>query len=229
MSRVNGKHNIFLIDSDRNEFLKILSDVVADCGWNCHSYCLMDNHYHLLVETPEGRLSEGMQLLNGIYSGSFNRRHDKVGHVMQGRYKAPIIKGDNYFLMVLRYITMNPLKQRIVEDPADWVWSSYRGLAGLSAPASFLKTDFVMEYFSSPRRDAQEAYADYIKGAASAALSGDLHHCPSLDDVLESFDRSARDRAVIEAFNDYGYSMSEIADFLKVNCSTISRIINHNT
>jgi len=87
-SRGNARQEIFLDDKDRNSFLETLGRVVDRFGWICHAYCLMNNHYHLLIETPAANLSRGMQMLNGIYPQSFNRRHGRVGHVLQGRFKA---------------------------------------------------------------------------------------------------------------------------------------------
>ena len=228
MSRGNGKQNIFLSDNDRKAFLSILEEVISDCDWTCHSYCLMDNHYHLLLETPMGRLSEGMQLLNGIFGGKFNKAHDAVGHVMQGRYTSRLVKDDNHFLILLRYMALNPVKAYLVREPSEWRWSSYRALAGLSPSPPFLTCDLSLQYFATNKEDAHNAYADYIHGFLPEALSGSLGYCPSLEELLGAFDRSSRDRAVHEAYNDFGFSMTEIADFLGVNCSTISRIIKPN-
>ncbi len=87
-SRGNAQSDIYLDDSDREAFLEILAGVIDRFGWVCHAYCLMSNHYHLLLETPKGNLSMGMRQLNGVYTQRFNRRHRRVGHLFQGRYKS---------------------------------------------------------------------------------------------------------------------------------------------
>ena len=91
-----------------------------------HAYCQMTNHFHLLIETPEGNLGQGMRQLNSAYSQSFNRRHGLVGAVMQGRYKAILVQKDSYLLELARYIALNPVRAAIVERPESWLWSSYR-------------------------------------------------------------------------------------------------------
>jgi putative transposase len=225
MSRGNGKQKVFLCDYDYRDFLAILAEVIEDCGWRCHSYCLMQNHYHLLLETPEGRMPEGMQLLNGIYGGKFNRRHDSVGHVMQGRYKSRRVRDDNHFLILLRYMALNPVKAGVAKDPSDWQWSSYRPLAGLSPAPRFLTHDLVLQFYSLDEHKARESYANYIQGFTAAARAGDLGYCPALEELFGVYDKPSRDRAIVEAYRDYGYRMSEIADYLDVSCSTISRVV----
>ena len=91
-SRGDGREAIFLGKEDRRLFLSVLSEVVRDFNWAVHAYCLMDNHYHLLIETPNGNLSKGMRQLNGVYTQRFNRQHGRVGHVFQGRYRAIIVR-----------------------------------------------------------------------------------------------------------------------------------------
>lgn len=95
-ARGNAQNAVFLEDRDRDTFLICLSDVVVRLGWRCHAYCLMDNHYHLLIETPDGNLSQGMRHVNGVYTQRFNRHHRCVGHLFQGRHKAILVERDNY-------------------------------------------------------------------------------------------------------------------------------------
>src|ERR1044072_5323982 len=101
-SRGDRQEAIYLTDEDRLLFLKILSEVCIRCHWVCYSYCLMTNHYHLLIETPQGNISKGMQLLNGMYTQKFNRSHKHVGHVFQGRFKAILVEKNNYLLELSR-------------------------------------------------------------------------------------------------------------------------------
>lgn len=110
--------------------LEVLGRVVEQFRWKCHAYCLMDNHYHLLVETEEGNLSRGMRQLNGIYTQTFNRRHGRVGHVLQGRYKAILVEKGRHLLELCRYVVLNPARAGAVKTPGAWKWSSYRATAG---------------------------------------------------------------------------------------------------
>jgi REP element-mobilizing transposase RayT len=103
-SRGNARSDIFVDDNDRLHFLNNLSDVVKRFNWLCHSYCLMGNHYHLLIETPEGNLSAGMRQLNGVYTQTYNRVHNKTGHVYQGRFKAILIEKQSHLLELCRYV-----------------------------------------------------------------------------------------------------------------------------
>ncbi|MEQ5837697.1 transposase [Marinobacter sp. NFXS9] len=103
-SRGNRREMIYESDDDRRAWLSILDEVCETFNWVCHAYCLMGNHYHLLIETPEGNLSKGMRQLNGVYTQVFNRHHGRVGHVFQGRYKAILVEKDSYLLELCRYI-----------------------------------------------------------------------------------------------------------------------------
>src|SRR3972149_1913919 len=103
-SRGDRHGPIFDDDQDRRAFLDILGDVVARFRWQCHAYCLMGNHYHLMIETPEGNLTKGMRQLNGVFTQWSNRRHQRSGHLFQGRYKAILVDRDSYFLELARYI-----------------------------------------------------------------------------------------------------------------------------
>jgi len=111
-SRGNARRKIYRDDEDREAFLATLAWVAERFGWRCHAYCLMDNHFHLLLETPQPNLSRGMRQLNGVYTQSFNRRHRKAGHLFQGRFKAILAEKDSYLLELARYIVLNPVRTR---------------------------------------------------------------------------------------------------------------------
>ena len=117
-SRGNARSNIYKDDVDRTRFLELLSQLCDRHDWLCHSYCLMSNHYHLLVETSRPTLSKGMKGLNGQYAQMFNRRHKRVGHVFQGRHKAIIVQKENYLLELARYIVLNPVRAKMVDTRA---------------------------------------------------------------------------------------------------------------
>ena len=109
-ARGNARNAIVLDDEDRELFLVCLGEVILLFGWVCHAYCLMDNHYHLLIETPEGNVSRGMRQLNGVFTQRFNRRHGQVGHLFQGRFKAIVVDRESYLLELCRYVVLNPIR-----------------------------------------------------------------------------------------------------------------------
>jgi REP element-mobilizing transposase RayT len=163
-SRGNARQKIFFNDADRELFLKTLAHVVSRYRWICHAYCLMANHYHLLIETPKGNLSIGMRQLNGIFTQSFNRRHRRVGHLFQARYQAILVEKESYLLELCRYIVLNPLRvKRGGSDLATWKWSSYPATAGRGAVPEFLSTDWLLEQFGKNRRVAQKRYREFVR------------------------------------------------------------------
>ena len=161
-SRGDGKEDIFLDDNDREMFLDVLAEVNERFNWSVHSYCLMDNHYHLLIETPDGNLAKSMRHLNGVYTQRINRKHKRVGHVFQGRYKAIIIQKETYLLELARYIVLNPVRARMVRNAQDWPWSSYRASAGLTDSPLWLNTDWILSAFAVRRSVAIERYKSFV-------------------------------------------------------------------
>ena len=143
-ARGNARAEIFADDVDRGLFLDLLGREISQQGWRCYAYCLMGNHYHLLIETPEPNLVAGMRRLNGVYTQAFNRRHGRVGHVFQGRYQSILVDKDSYGLELSRYIVLNPVRARMVKRPENWAWSSYRATVGQAAPPSWLDADWVL-------------------------------------------------------------------------------------
>ncbi|KZX58593.1 addiction module toxin RelE [Halioglobus sp. HI00S01] len=133
-SRGDRKQSIFEDDRDRHIFLNTLGDAADTYQWQVFAYCLMGNHYHLLVRTPDANLSRGMRHLNGVFTQATNRRHERVGHVFQGRYKSILVDGQAYLLEVARYILLNPVRAGLIAHPARWSWSSYQATFG-TAPA----------------------------------------------------------------------------------------------
>ncbi|MEK7817637.1 MAG: transposase, partial [Actinomycetota bacterium] len=130
--------------------------------WLCHAYCLMGNHYHLMIETPEGNLSQGMRQLNGVYTQAFNRRHGRVGHVLQGRFKAILVDKDSYLLELCRYIVLNPVRAKMVKQPKNYPWSSYRATAGLSSAPAFLTRDWLLRQFGREHHTAARRYREFV-------------------------------------------------------------------
>jgi REP element-mobilizing transposase RayT len=161
-SRGNKQENIYLSDEDRISFLEVFSQVCMKCNWKCYAYCLMSNHYHLLIETPLGNLSKGMQLLNGIYTQKFNRRHRRVGHVFQGRFKGMIVEKDNYLLELSRYIVLNPVRAKLVVSAADWFWSSYNATINQLTKPSWLASDYVLSLFGQNSINSIKKYQKFV-------------------------------------------------------------------
>jgi len=161
-SRGNAQEAIYRNDEDRKKFLTVLNITCNRFNWYCHAYCLMDNHFHLLIETNTPTLSLGMKFLNGTYTQYFNRIHKRVGHVYQGRFKGILVEKDGYLLELSRYIVLNPVRARMVRTAKDWPWSSYRAMVGINEPPLCLTTDWLLAGFGKRRKKAQQGYKDFI-------------------------------------------------------------------
>lgn len=160
--RGNARQDIFEDDEDRRRFLGLLGHVVARFHLRLHAYCLMDNHFHLVVETPEANLSKAMRQLNGVYTQAFNRRHGRVGHVLQGRFKAILVERDSYLLELCRYVVLNPVRTKTARKADTYPWSSYRATAGISGIPPFLTVDWLLPQFARQRAVAQRKYRAFV-------------------------------------------------------------------
>jgi putative transposase len=161
-SRGDGREDIVRDVGDRQMFFDVLAGVRERFNWVIHADCLMTNHYHLLVETPDGNLSKGMRELNGVYTQRFNRVHQRVGHVFQGRYKAILIQKEAYLLEVARYVVLNPVRARMVRSPEDYPWSSYRAMVGEDAAPEWLETRAILSAFGRTEADAVAGYRSFV-------------------------------------------------------------------
>ena len=258
-SRGNARQAIFLNEGDFADFLRILGSVVKRYHFLLHAFCLMDNHYHLLIETPEGNLSKGMRQLNGLYTQRFNRKHHRVGHLFQGRYKAILVDKDNYLLELSRYIVLNPVRAGIVKNPKDYRWSSYMATAGENKiPALF--TDWILSQFGKEKKKASIQYQTFVlsgikEASPLKAVKGQLflgkesfieqiEHLlhgkeklkeiprkqryitrPPLNEVLEYRDKTKRNQDIYKAHLQYAYTLKEIAEYLGIHYSTVSRAV----
>jgi putative transposase len=149
-------------------------------NWVCHAYCQMTNHYHIVIETPDANLSKGMRQLNGVYTQLFNRKHGRVGHVFQGRFKAILVEKDSYLLELARYVVLNPLRAKMVRRLEQWPWSSYRATCGQVAKPDWLQTDFLLSQFSARRARSIAKYVTFVhegKGSDSvwSHLQGQIY------------------------------------------------------
>jgi putative transposase len=247
ISRGNNRGRVFRAEADYEAFFAVLEQVIDRFGWLCHSYCLLGNHYHLLVETPQPNLPLGMRHLNGVFAQQYNRRRGRVGHVFQARYKSILVERDSYLLNVVRYIAWNPVRARLCREPAGWKWSSYPALAGLVPARVFLTTEWVLGQFGNDRRIARERLREFVEGERPAPLRlragvyaatetylrerlSDGERIeevprrqwqpipPPLDEVFEQ-----GGRPIAVAYRQYGYSLREIAEHLGCHYSTVSR------
>jgi len=162
-SRGNARENIYQDNSDRDSFLELLYKTNMRHDWICHAYCLMSNHYHLLIETRKPTLSKGMKYLNGSYTQRYNRRHQRIGHVFQGRYKSILIEKESYLRELSRYIVLNPVRARMVRKVVDWPWSSYRATAGYTSSNDCLSTDWILSGFGKYKKTACERYRTFVQ------------------------------------------------------------------
>lgn len=161
-ARGNARQSIFLSNEDREGFLELLSSTVRRYHWRVHAYCLMGNHYHLVIETVDNNLSAGMKYLNGGYSQRFNRTHRRVGHVFQGRFKSILVERNSYLLELCRYVVLNPVRAEMVRTATDWPWSNFRATAGLMPAPEWLHIEWTLSMFASMRTEACHAYCTFV-------------------------------------------------------------------
>jgi putative transposase len=254
--RGNQRRGIYLNVSDRLEFLELLGLGIGRFGWLCHGYCLMGNHYHLLIETPRPNLPLGMRHLNGRYTQSFNRSHGRVGHLFQGRYRAELVEKETHLLATVRYLALNPLRTRppLCQQPEQWRWSSYPALLGLVPAPAWLTSDWILGQFDSQRRTARGKLKRFVNDAIPAqpelttrygVYIGNDEFIRSKTAGLEPIAEIPRQQwqpippgldeifakdtnPIATAYREYGYTMREIADHLGCHYSTISRRLHRS-
>lgn len=167
-ARGNDRRNIFLDDLDRQRYLSLLGRSVRQRRWNALAYCLMSNHLHLLIETPERNLAVGMHRIQSPYAHTFNKRHHRTGHLFESRYGAVRVETNEQLLIVLRYIARNPVAAGVVADPATWRWSSHRAMVGLARPPSWLASDRLRTLLAGWSGGAGGAYEELVYGPKGA-------------------------------------------------------------
>jgi len=162
-SRGNEQRVIFKSQRDREKFLSYLESATQRYDARIHAYCLMDNHYHLLIETPSGNLPQIMRHINGAYTTYFNVKHKRYGHLLQGRYKAILVDMDIYAKELSRYIHLNPVRAKIVQNLEHYQWSSYLEYIGRKKPQPWLVKDFILSYFGQKVKIAQQNYLKFVE------------------------------------------------------------------
>jgi len=168
-SRGDRREAIFFDDADRRDWLEVFAQVCARFNWLCHGWCQMSNHYHLVIETVEGNLSQGMRQLNGVYTQHVNRKYERVGHVFQGRYKAILVEKEGYLLELSRYVVLNPVRAGMVSDAGQWPWSSYAAMVGDVPAPSWLTIDWLLGQFGEHRSVAVARYQDFVRAGIGLA------------------------------------------------------------
>lgn len=251
MARGDARGAIFLDDADREAFCAGLWRVAERFQWRVWAYCLMGNHYHLLVETLQPTLSRGMREVNGVYTQAFNRRHGRVGHVLQGRYKAILVDKNSYLLELSRYIALNPVRARLCAMAADWPWSSYRSVMGKVAAPDTLAVAETLALFSEDRGVARRAFARFVAEGARYSLpenkqqlflgndefaermasraKAPSREVPRKQRALKSlaqYERAAADRdsAIRAAYASGTYTLRAIGEHFGMHYATVSRI-----
>jgi REP element-mobilizing transposase RayT len=248
-SRGNERRPIYRTNGDREHFLELLELAIERYRWICHGYCLMGNHYHLVVETPAANLPEGMRHLNGRYAQKFNRRHDRVGHLFQGRYHAVLVEKEAYLLELVRYVSLNPVRKGWCERPEDWRWSGYRALVGLERAPAWLGCGWLLAQFAPNRAQAYARLSEFVRGgiadpkplpiragmylASDRFLAEKFHGWNPVEEVPRAQCQPLRpsledlfatwDQPIAAAYREWGYSLREIARHIGRHYSTVSR------
>jgi REP element-mobilizing transposase RayT len=212
ISRGNGRMQIFLSDGDYRKFLYILGDVVQEYDVECWDFCLIPNHYHLSIRTRRPNLSKALQHLNGEYGSWWNAAHAKVGHVFQGRFKDQIVQREEYLETLLRYIALNPVRAKLVTHPADWPWSGYRYLAGLSPDPGFMTAEHIHQHLAGP--------------AVSSGIDGYKRHITRETDDTIKFERLRSKERVI---GDRPFKRSVLTMPCELSQPTASALVAHSS
>ncbi len=171
MSRGNRRQPIFTMERDATRFLDGIEVVAGDLGWRVQAYCLMPNHYHLLVQTPKADLSRGMHRIKTRYVTWFNRKHVVEGHLFERRFQSILVEGTAHLLELFRYIAQNPVRADLCVDPIAWHWSSFRATVGLAPVPSFLAVDDVLLLFGDKRERARKRFAAFVRDVRPAAAA----------------------------------------------------------
>ena len=170
INRGNAGAAVFKSIRDREKFLEYLGKAAKRFSIRIHTYCLMTNHYHLLVETPDPNLSRSIQWVNVSYATYFNRKRDRRGHLFQGRFKSILIDADEYLKHLSRYIHLNPVRAKMIDRPSDYLWSSYPAFIGVKKPPGWLETNWLLSQFGKKRKVAEKNYRHFVEDVEIEAI-----------------------------------------------------------
>jgi putative transposase len=173
-SRGNEQKAVFKSKRDREKFQEYLESATERYNAVIHAFCLMDNHYHLLLETPSANLPQIMRHINGAYTTYFNVKRGRSGHLFQGRYKAILVDKDTYAKELSRYIHLNPVRAHMAKIPGDYQWTSYNAYIGESAAPDWLQRDFILAYFGKQTGTAQKRYREFVQALAGCEYESPL-------------------------------------------------------
>ncbi|WP_321370435.1 transposase [uncultured Desulfuromusa sp.] len=192
-SRGNERKDIYKSRRDREKFLSYLESATDRYGALIHGYCLMSNHYHLLLETPEGNLSQIMRHINGAYTTYYNVKRKRSGHLFQGRYHAVLIEADAHITELSRYLHLNPVRAGMVDKPDEHPWSSYQAYIGKTATPQWLRRDFILGYFGKNDKIAQQTYRSFVED-----LLGESYESP----LKNAFGNILGDKVFVEEITE---------------------------
>src|SRR3954452_16963873 len=161
---------VYFDAADRRYFLELLAQVVERCGWFLHAYCLMSNHYHLVVGTPAANISTGMQRLNSMYATWINWRYGLCGHLFGDRFHSELVESDAHFLQACRYVVLNPVRAAICDDPGEYRWSSHRAAVGRTPRPDYLSLDTLLGAFGGAPQIAPTLYRAFVEAGAGEAI-----------------------------------------------------------
>lgn len=262
-ARGNGGNNIFNNPKDYLLFLEELKKTIEEYNWICYAYCLMPNHYHLLIKTLDPNLSTGMRQLNGNYTQRYNIKHKRYGHLFQGRFKSVIVEDTGYLGNIVRYIVLNPVKAKLAKTISAWPWSSHKEVIGRKKSTGCVQIDETLKVFHKNKQTARKEYLKFIgqkceqdetwQDLRSGFILGSLEFArdivkqygdnkarenikkerfagrPKLKEIFHEDDSKAkRNKNIMKAFKDYGYTQTQIGDHIDLHYSTVSRIIEKN-
>lgn len=235
-SRGVSRSRIFGDTADYECFIRLMHKVVKGYTWTCHGFCLMTNHFHLIIETPRMNLSEGMQELNGAYACYYNKKYGRVGHLFQNRFHSAIVTKDAHFLELIRYIVLNPVKAGIAESVESWRWSSYSTMTGDGFKYRFVTTDRTLSEFDDCTGGRTAGYREHVAHGLETDPLWKFYTTDLLDEeevqevrrpLIDVFENKGftRDQLIWVAHRIHRYRTRDIAEFLGISHGRVSQIL----